>query len=261
MTTLGRVGRPLLGLVVFAIALGVWELWARAEGSFLVPPASSVLGAAWEIWPSTAFLSDVGESLKRLAVGLVLGSAVGIAIGLLMGSSPSLRRALEPLVELARATPAIAVVPALIVVLGVGDGMRIAVIAFGVCFPVLVNTLDGVLSVSPEARDTASMLHVGRGERVLRIYFPAALPSIVAGLRIAVSIGLVLVVVSEFVGDVEEGGLGSYIWNTQGRFDYPAMYAGILFLGLLGYLLNRLFLVAERRLLDWHYGAAGEPAR
>jgi ABC-type nitrate/sulfonate/bicarbonate transport system permease component len=261
VVTLGRVGRPLLGMIVFAVALGVWELWARAAGSFLVPPVSDVLDTAWEVWPSAAFLSDVGESLKRLAVGLALGSAVGIALGLAMGSSASIRRALEPLVELARATPAIALVPALIVIVGVGDGMRIAVIAFGVCFPVLVNTLDGVLSVSPEARDTASMLHVGRAERVLRIYFPASLPAIVAGLRIAVSIGLVLVVVSEFVGDVEGSGLGSYIWNMQGQFNYPAMYAGILFLGLLGYVLNRLFLVAERRVLAWHYGAAGEPAR
>jgi ABC-type nitrate/sulfonate/bicarbonate transport system permease component len=220
-----------------------------------------VLESAWEVWPTAAFLDDVGQSLRRLAAGLALGSAVGIAIGLLMGSSPSIRGALDPLVELARAIPAIAIVPALIVMFGTGDGMRIAVISFGVCFPVLVNTLEGVRSVSPEARDTASMLHVGRLDRVVRIYFPAALPSIIAGLRIAVSVGLVLMVISEFVGDVEGGGLGSYIWNMQGQFNYPAMYAGILFLGLLGYLLNRLFLVAERRILAWHYGAAGEPAR
>jgi ABC-type nitrate/sulfonate/bicarbonate transport system permease component len=258
-TSLGRVGRPLLGVAVFVGALVIWEVWARHAGSFLVPPASEVLDRAWHIWPTKDFLADVAASLRRLAVGFAIGAGVGIAIGLLMGSSLATRRALDPLVELARATPPIAIVPALIVMLGVGQGMQIAVIAFGVCFPVLVNTVEGVRAVSPEARDTASMLHVGRAERVYRIYFPAALPSIVAGLRIAVSIGLVLVVVSEFVGTGD--GLGSYIWALRGQFLYPEMYAAILFLGLLGYALNRLFLVAERRILAWHYGAAGESAR
>ncbi len=256
---LGRVGGPLLGVAVFVGALLIWEVWARHEGSFLVPPPSEVLKTAWRVWPTADFWTDVAASLKRLAVGFLIGSAIGITIGLLMGAGRATRRALDPLVELARATPPIAIVPALIVMLGVGDAMQIAVIAFGVCFPVLVNTVAGVRAVSPEARDTASMLHVGRAERVYRIYFPAALPSIVAGLRVAVSIGLVLVVVSEFVGTGD--GLGSYIWALRGQFLYPEMYAAILFLGLLGYALNRMFLVAERRVLAWHYGAAGESAR
>jgi ABC-type nitrate/sulfonate/bicarbonate transport system permease component len=93
-------------------------------------------------------------------------------------------------------------------------------------------------------------------ERLFRIYFPAALPSIMAGLRIAVSIGLVLVVLSEFVG--EANGLGNWILVQQSLFNVPELYAGVLFLGLLGYVLNRLFLVVERRVLAWHYGAAGE---
>jgi ABC-type nitrate/sulfonate/bicarbonate transport system permease component len=133
---------------------------------------------------------------------------------------------------------------------------RIAVIAFGLCFPILVNTAEGVRGIPLEVRDTASMLHVGRVERASRIYLPAALPSIMAGLRIAVSLGLVLVIVSEFVG--EQNGIGYYLIIKQSEFDYPALYAGILFLGLLGYVLNRLFLLVERRVLAWHYRAAGE---
>jgi ABC-type nitrate/sulfonate/bicarbonate transport system permease component len=252
-------GRTLLGLAVFIGALLVWEIWAGAEGSFLVPEASEVLSRALETWPTAEFLTEVAASLKRLAAGFVIGAAIGIAVGLLMGTSRTTRKALDPLVELARATPPIAIVPVLILTLGFGDSMRIAVIAFGVCFPVLVNTLEGVRAVSPEARDTASMLHLGRAERVLRIYLPAALPSIFAGLRVALSIGLVLVVISEFAG--EGGGLGHYILDQQGQFAYPEMYAGILFLGLLGYGLNLLFRLVERRVLAWHYGAAGERAR
>jgi ABC-type nitrate/sulfonate/bicarbonate transport system permease component len=100
------------------------------------------------------------------------------------------------------------------------------------------------------------MLQVGAVERIFRVYFPASLPSIMAGLRVAVSIGLVMVVVSEFVG--EGDGLGVYIRFQQSQFNVPEMYGGILFLGLLGYVLNRLFLLAERRVLSWHYGAVGE---
>lgn len=260
-----RLRRPrigdgaLLGWLVFVAAIAIWELWARSADSFYVPNATEVLDRAGEAWPTSDFLSEVAGSLKRLAMGFVIGAAVGIAVGLIMGSSRRARRTLEPLMELARATPPIAIVPALIVVLGFGSSMRIGVIAFGVCFPVLLNTLDGVRSVSPEARDTASMLHIDGAARVFRIYFPAALPSIAAGLRIAISIGIVLMVLSEFVG--EGGGLGEYILDKQGQFNIPDMYAGILFLGLLGYALNQGFLLVERRLLAWHYGAAGESTR
>ena len=253
------IARRALGLAVFVAALGVWEAWARAEPSFLVPAASTVAERAWDVWPTSDFLSTVAASLKRLALGFLIGACVGIVVGLLVGASQRSRRALEPLIELARATPAIAIVPAAIVLFGFGDAMPVSVIAFGVCFPVLVNTAEGVRAVSPEARDTAAMLHVGPLALLYRLYLPAALPSIVAGLRVAISIGLVLVVLSEFVGSSD--GLGRYILDEQSRFDVPEMWAGILFLGLLGYLLNQLLVVVERRVLAWHFGPAGELAR
>jgi ABC-type nitrate/sulfonate/bicarbonate transport system permease component len=251
-----RIVGPALGVLVFLAVLGLWELWAGAANSFLVPTASEVAKSAWDVWPTSGFLSDVGQSMKRYAAGFAIAAVIGIALGLLVGASYAARRTLDPFLECLRAVPAIAIVPAALIVLGYGDASRIAVIAFGLCFPILVNTTEGVRGIPLEIRDTASMLHVGRVERVLQIYLPAALPSIMAGLRIAVSLGLVLVIVSEFVG--EQNGIGYYLIIQQSTFDYPALYAGILFLGLLGYVLNRLFLLAERRILAWHYGAAGE---
>ena len=105
-------------------------------------------------------------------------------------------------------------------------------IAFALCFPILVNTIEGVRAVSPEVRDTASMLQVGASSECSASTFPARSRSIVAGLRVAVSLGLVAVVISEFVGEGE--GLGRYIRLQQTEFDIPAMYCGLLFLGLLG---------------------------
>jgi ABC-type nitrate/sulfonate/bicarbonate transport system permease component len=254
-----RVGRPFLGWVVFAAAVGLWEALARSEGSFLVPTASAVAERAWHVWPTPDFLSNVEASLRRLAAGYAIGASVGVAGGVSMGSSRRVRQALEPLVELLRATPAIALVPALIVILGVGDRMRIAVIAFGVVFPVLVNSMDGVRAAPPELHETASLLRLGRAERILRVDLPAALPSIFAGLRVAVSVGLVMVIVSEFVGGGD--GLGHYILVEQSQFNIPEMYAGILFLGLLGLVLNGVFVLVERRALSWHYETTGHGER
>lgn len=257
--TLQRIERPLLGIAVLVGALAAWEAWARGEGSPLIPTTGSVLETAAEVWPTSDFLGGVAASLIRLAVGYGVAVAIGVGLGLVLGSSRRARRALEPLVEFARAIPAIAFVPAMIVLLGFGDGMQIAVIAYALCFPVLLHTIDGIRSVPPEVRDTASMLHVGTVERALRISLPCALPSIFVGLRIAVSLGLVAVVIAELVGEGE--GLGHYIWTQHAEVDVPELYAGILFLGLLGYALNGLFLVLERQVLAWHYGSLGDQAR
>lgn len=251
-----RLAGPAFGVLVFFAVLGVWEAWAAAEDSFLVPTASEVARTAWHEWPTSSFLSEAGTSLARLAAGYAIAAAAAIALGLLMGSSIRTRRTLDPFFELLRAVPVISIVPIAILVLGLGDASRIAVIAFGLSFPILLNTIDGVRTIPPEVRDTASMLHVGRLERAARVYLPAALPSIFTGLRIALSLGLVMVVISEFVG--EQDGLGNYILVQQSLVNVPELYAGVLFLGLLGYVFNTLFLVVERRMLAWHYGAAGE---
>jgi ABC-type nitrate/sulfonate/bicarbonate transport system permease component len=254
-----RLGGRFLGVAVFLAAIGLWEAWARIQPSFVFPPASAIVERAWQVWPTSEFLTTVAPSLTRLVAGYAIGAGAGITVGVVMGSSRPLRQTLGPLVEILRATPPIAIVPAAIVILGLDDSMRISVIAFGVLFPVLVNSLDGVRAVSPEARDTASLLRLGRVERILRIYFPAALPSIVAGLRVGLSIGLVMVVISEFVGGSD--GIGYYIYFHQTQLDVREVYVGILFLGLLGYVLNALFLLVERHALAWHYGAAGESRR
>jgi len=250
---LARFGGALLGVLVFLVALALWEAWAQSAESFYFPPVSEIGREAWDVWPSADFLSAVGASLKRLAAGYAIGALAGVSIGVAMGSSPRVRSALGPTTEFLRALPVIAVVPIALVVLEDADAMRVAVIAVGVFFPLLVATVDGVRAVSLEIRDTAALFRLGEVERSVRVYLPAALPTIFAGLRTALSIGLVLVVISEFTG--EGDGLGVYIWTQRYLFAVPEMYAGILFLGLLGYALNMLFLVLERHVLAWHYGA------
>jgi len=254
-----RTGGALLGVLVFAAALALWEAWARGADSFFFPPVSEIGREASDVWPSGDFLSATGASLKRLAAGYAIGAATAVSVGLAMGSSPHVRRTLGPTTEFMRALPVIAVVPIASVILEDADAMRVAVIAFGVFFPVLVATIDGVRAVPPEIRDTAALFRLGGLARSVRVYLPAALPTIFAGLRTALSMGLVLVVISEFTG--EGDGLGVYIWTQRFLFNVHGMYAGILFLGLLGFVLNGLFSRLERHMLAWHYGAIGEPVR
>ena len=146
------------------------------------------------------------------------------------------------------------------IVLGFGDAMQISVIAFAVCFPVLISTVEGVRAIPPEVHDTASMLHVGRSARMLRIELPAALPSSPPASGSPSRFGLVAVVLSEFVG--EGDGLGSYIWLQYTEIDVRELYAGLLFLGLLG--IRAQPSVRRWRsavLLAWHDGAVDDSAR
>jgi len=248
-----------LGALGLLVTAGLWEAWARERDSVLTPPFSEIVSRAWNVWPTAEFLDAVGASMARLAAGYAIGAAAAVAIGLAMGASPGARRTLAPATEFLRALPVIVVVPIAIVALGIGNAMRIGVIAFGVFFPVLLATIDGVRALAPELRDTARLLDTGRVTRSVRVYLPAALPSIFAGLRTSLSIGLVLVVISEAGG--EGTGIGGFINTQRDALGFREMYAALLFLGLLGFLLNRLFLVVERRALAWHYGAVGEPVR
>ena len=242
-------------MLVFLVALGVWELWAGAANSFFVPKASSVAERAWDVWPTPEFLSEVGQSMKRYVVGFAIAAVIGIASASWSGhltlpgarSIPS-SSVYEPCPRLRSCQP------------HPHPRLRRRLAHRGHRFrPVFSDPRQHCQwGARYSTGSEGYRLDAARrsGERIARIYLPAASPSIMAGLRFAVSLGLVLVIVTEFRG--EPNGLGNYLVIQQSTFDYPAMYAGHLFLGLLGYVLNRLFLVAERRLLAWHYGAAGE---
>jgi ABC-type nitrate/sulfonate/bicarbonate transport system permease component len=158
----------------------------------------------------------------------------------------------EIVVELLRAIPPPAVIPVAIVFLGIGDQMKVFIILFSCAFPILVNTMDGVRSVDPVLIRTARTFGLGQGTLLWKVVLPAASPFIMTGLRIAVAIALILVVISEMVGATS--GIGYFILDSQRSFRIPQMYAGMLVLALLGYTLNRGFLLVDTRLMAWHKG-------
>ena len=136
--------------------------------------------------------------------------------------------------------------------------MRIVLIAFGSVWPVLLNTIEGTRTVDPLQLDTASAFRLPRRARLFRVILPAAMPKIFAGMRVSLSLAVILMVVSELVASTN--GIGYRILNSQIMFLLTDMWCGIVLLAILGYLLNAIFVKVEGHVLGWHRGARGRPS-
>ncbi|RKS68939.1 ABC-type nitrate/sulfonate/bicarbonate transport system permease component [Actinomadura pelletieri DSM 43383] len=245
-----------------AVAVAVWEVVTRAVRETYFPPPSTIVGSLHELWfsgpASRLFLSDnavddFSTSLAHLFVGWAAASAAGIVTGAAIGRSRILYALLNPVLEFLRAVPPVTLVPFFVAVFRLGATMQVVTIASGVMWPVLLNTCEGVRTVPPLQLDTARVFGIGRFRGLVTIVLPAAAPKIFAGLRVALSFALILMVVSELVGGT--AGIGSELIGAQRTFELPRMWAGIVMLGVLGCLFNAVFVLLERRLLAWHTGS------
>ena len=248
-------GRLVLQLLVPVGLLAAWWGTSVDSDSYLWPPLPDIVGSLREDWILERVRSDLLPSLGRFGAGYALAATVGVVAGTLIGLAPRLRRASLPVTEFVRSVPAPLLLPFVLVVFGIGNSSKIALIALGSLWPVLLNTVDGVRGVDPETRDVARSFGIGRRMQLSRIILPAASPKIAAGLRIALSVALLLMVVSEMRGGTN--GLGFQIRSAQRSFDTADAYAGVIVIGTVGLGLNLVFLVLERRLMRWHRGARG----
>jgi ABC-type nitrate/sulfonate/bicarbonate transport system permease component len=185
-------------------------------------------------------------------MGYAIAVAVAVTAGLALGLAPRVRRACQPMVDFLRSIPPSAMVAVVFVFFGIADSGKVALIVFGCVWPVLLNTIDGVRGVEPKFLDAARIYGYSRAGIVFRIVVPAALPQIIAGMRVSLSIGLILMVLSEMISGTN--GLGYFVVQAQQTFAITDMWAGIILIGLIGYGVNMLFLAAERWALRWHRG-------
>ncbi|MGH3321181.1 MAG: ABC transporter permease [Streptosporangiaceae bacterium] len=248
-----RVFAVLAEMAAPAVVVAAWWVWSTGAGSFYFPPLPDILKSFADTWVFERVPGDVVPSLIRLFAGFGLAVGFSIVAGVVLGQFPAARRGADPIIEFLRAIPPPALLPFAIVVFGVGDWMKIFIIALVCVFPVLLNTIDGVTGVDPTLHETARAYGVRGPERLWRVVLPAALPQVFAGMRTSLSLALILMVISEMVGSTN--GIGYFVLQSQRSFDIPEMWSGILLLGLLGYLLNAGFAVVERRVLRWHRGA------
>jgi ABC-type nitrate/sulfonate/bicarbonate transport system permease component len=161
----------------------------------------------------------------------------------------------RPVLEFMRALPAPVILPMALLLLGANTGMKVAVIAFGSSWPVMLNSIDGARSVDPLLIDTGKVNRLGTFAILRRIVLPASLPQISAGMRTALGIALILMVFSEMIGS--DSGLGFQILTSQRRFLVPETYGGVLLIGLIGWAFTVVFAFTERRVLAWHHGRTG----
>jgi ABC-type nitrate/sulfonate/bicarbonate transport system permease component len=263
----GRRRAAYVTLEVTVPVLIVVAWWWTSSGSTspYFPPLSDIVQAFRDNWLFRHVPTDAVPSLARMGTGYAIAVAGGIALGMVLGLVPLAARALGPLLEFIRAVPPPVLIPVAILVFGLGDGMKVFVIVAGCIWPVLLNTIDGVRGVEPTMLDMSRSYGLSPARRWAQVILPAAMPQVFSGLRAALSIALILMVISELVASTN--GIGFFVLDAQRTFAIPEMWSGIILLGLLGYTLNGLLMVAERRALRWHRGwrssqlAAGMEAR
>ncbi len=243
------------GFLLIALLLVLWEAVARLHlvNSVGFPAFSRVFETFWTLTVTGKIFILLLPSLERLLIGYLIALVFGVAVGIAMGYFRAAYNLFEPLTEILRPIPSPAYVPIAILFLGLGDGMKIFVIAFSSFFPILLNTYSGVQNVDVIQINTARTFGYSAGATLRKVIIPSASPHIFTGMRISLAIALVMVVISEMVASVD--GIGFFILNSQRGFRVPDMYAGVITLGLLGYALNAIFVRIERHVLRWHVDA------
>ncbi len=243
-----------LGWSSFALLLALWELGARANPKLELyfPPVSRILSALGQALAAGSITQHALITLTRFAEGFLLAAVLAVLSGVVLGYFRSLHSLLATLIELLRPMPSVAIIPVAILLLGIGDGMIVTVTVYASLWPILINTIDGVRHIDPTLIDTGRTFGLSRWRILWQIILPGASPYIVTGLRIGLSIALILVTTAEMIAGSK--GLGFFVLDEERAMNSANMYAGIVVVALLGYALNRLFLMIESRAMKWRHG-------
>ncbi|MFD0689193.1 ABC transporter permease [Actinomadura fibrosa] len=229
------------------IGIGVWQLLAMRYGSALVASPAQTLKAARELASDGTLGNSVIASGRRILIGWGLGVAVGVPVGLLMGRLPVIRQLLDPYIEFFRFIPPVAFVTLAVVWLGIGESSKIVLIFYTSVFIVTLNTIAGVLSINESKLRAATSLGANRWQVMRSIVLPATVPHIVTGARLAMGNSFLTIVSAEIVA--AQVGLGALIWTSRnyGRIDW--VFVGIITLGILGFVFDRVLRIVSSRVL------------
>ncbi|WP_432989830.1 ABC transporter permease [Dactylosporangium sp. CA-233914] len=241
----------LTALLPVAVLVAWWVTSAQSTSPYY-PPLSQVLDTFRTTWVFARVPSDVVPGVSRMAAGYALGTLAGVAVGVVLGRFRPLGRALNPAVQFGRSLPGATLVPISVLVFGIGDFGKIVVIGFIAMFPVLLNTIDAVRSLDPQVEDVCRVFRLTPAQRLLSVLLPASGPQIVSGMRVSLQLAFIMMVVTEMFASTN--GIGRVTVEAKSTFDMPAMWSGMLLLGILGIASNGLLLIFQRRVLRWHSG-------
>ena len=240
---------PLIGPVLL---IAFWQLMISAHWvkPVLLPPPVDTLLHLGGVFASGSIYPDLGATLFRTLASFAIAVAVGVPLGVILGSAEGAYRSVEFLIDFFRSTPSSALIPLFLLIFGITDVNKIAIASFGAMLIVLFNSAYGVMNAKKTRVMAAQIMGVSRWHVFKDVMLMESLPQTFVGLRSAVSMALVIVIVAEmFIGS--ETGLGHRIIDAQQVFNVKEMYCSILVTGALGYLLNLGFLLTEKKLIHW----------
>lgn len=239
-------------IVVTALFVALWQLAADRSGipAVFLPGPDQAWAALVSGFNGGTIAGVTVATVKRMIYGWALASVAGVVLGALIGSSRQAREFVGPTLEMIRPVPVSAFMPIVIAFLGLSGGMILVVIALGAIWPVLLATIHGVSAVEPRLRDVSRVLKLGRLATLWKIALPNAMPDILAGARLGLTVALVLTVVGEML--TSENGLGYYILSEGSAFHTANVFAGVILLGLIGLVSNLALQAGEARLLRWN---------
>nr|WP_176705530.1 ABC transporter permease [Arthrobacter sp.]AXV46647.1 ABC-type nitrate/sulfonate/bicarbonate transport system, permease component [Arthrobacter sp.] len=234
--------------------LVLWEISVRlgiVDARFF-PAPSSIFAKGWELGTSGELWGHMWASIKRLFLGFWLGLVPAIILGVIMGLSRPVRSALQPLVSGTYPIPKSALLPLILLIFGLGEMSKIVMVAIGVFYPVILNTISGVMQVAPIYYDVAKNFNASRWRVFKTVAVPGAMPSIMTGIELGAGMGLILIAIAEMMGAKE--GLGFMIWNAWQLFSVETMYVGIFVIAIMGYAMALLLGEIGRKLMPWKQG-------
>jgi NitT/TauT family transport system permease protein len=241
----------MLGAATVVVVLGLWQLAVNTHlvGSYLLASPSSSAVALYDLFAKQDFINDIRVTAYQFIVGYIMAVIVGVLIGLLMGWFGKVRAALQPLVSALYSTPHVALIPLFVVWFGVGDQSKIAMVFTSAIFPVLINTLAGVQTTDRELLQMAHAFGASQAQLFRTVLLPAAVPFIMTGLRLAVGVGVILVVVGEMLAGTD--GIGYVIQNAGQTFQIAQIFAGVVVVAVGSTIMMGLLRRLERRFDAW----------
>jgi NitT/TauT family transport system permease protein len=256
LTCLKRLLNHLYGLLSVFVFLALWEIAPRTglvDPAFL-PPFSRVVVAFWNLLVSGELIGDALISAQRALFGFGLGIVIAIPLGLALGGLKALERIADPLLQIFRQTSALALFPVFMLFLGIGEVSKVAIIFWGVLWPILLNTIAGVKNVDPLLVKAARAMGTSPSTLFLKVVLPGAFPSIFTGVRLSATYAILMLIAAEMLG--ANSGLGYLLNESNLNFQIPNLYAAIIALALLGLAINYLLLGIEGRTMRWREDVA-----
>lgn len=249
---LRRAGLAIISWATPALVLIVWEVLSRTGyiEPQVLPAPSRVAATAWEMMRDGSLFLHLGYSLARATIGFAIGGSLGLALGILVGFSPLAEAVFDRSVQMVRAVPFLALLPLVIIWFGVEESGKIFLVSLAVLFPIYINTVLGIRQVDPKLIEVGRVTGLSRTGQIRRIILPGAMPSILTGVRYALAVSWLALVIAETIATTK--GIGFLAMDAREFLQTNVIVLTLLIYAVIGVAADGLARLLERRLLAWH---------